>query len=71
VRRYVEVSDTGIVVEYDRGEIHIALEPETERKLGAMTLPQTWVSFEFHNLSKAQRSFFLERFNLAFLRGGG
>ena len=65
------VSDTGAILEYDKGQIHIALAPETKRKIGAVTLPRTWVSFEFRNLSKSQRLFFLERFNLAFQRGGG
>jgi hypothetical protein len=36
-----------------------------------MKLPRTWVSLEFRSLSKAQRTLFLERFDLAFHRGGG
>ena len=65
------VSDSGAILAYDSGEIHIALGPENERQLGLMKLPQTWVSLEFRNLSKAQRAIFLERFDLAFHRGGG
>jgi hypothetical protein len=65
------VSDSGAIVEYDSGEIHIALGPESQRQLGLMKLPRTWVSLEFRNLSKAQRALFLERFDLAFHRGGG
>ena len=65
------VSDSSAIVEYDSGEIHIALGTESQRQLGLMKLPQTWVSLEFRNLSKAQRAIFLERFDLAFHRGGG
>ena len=65
------VSDSGATLAYDSGKIHIALGPESQRQLGLMKLPQTWVSLEFHNLSKAQRALFLERFDLAFQRGGG
>ena len=66
-----QVSDSGAILEYDSGEIHIGLGPESQRQLGLMKLPQTWVSLEFRNLSKAQRAMFLERFDLAFHRGGG
>ena len=66
-----KVSDSSAIVEYDPGEIHIALGTESQRQLGLMKLPQTWVSLEFRNLSKAQRVNFLERFDLAFHRGGG
>jgi len=65
------VSDMGATVEYDSGEVRIVLGPEGERKLGSITLPRTSVSLEFLNLSKAQRVHFLERFDLAFHRGGG
>ena len=66
-----QVSDSGAILEYDSGEIRIGLGPESQRQLGLIKLPQTWVSLEFHNLSKAQRMLFLERFDLAFRRGGG
>ena len=64
-------SDTDAIVEYDSGEVRVVLGPEGERKLGSIMLPRTSVSLEFHNLSKAQRGQFLERFDLAFRRGGG
>ena len=66
-----QVSDSGAILEYDSGEIHIGLGPESQRQLGLIKLPQTYVSLEFRNLSKAQRAIFLERFDLAFHRGGG
>ena len=66
-----QVSDSGAILEYDSGEIHIELGSESQRQLGLIKLPQTWVSLEFRNLSKAQRTLFLERFDLAFRRGGG
>ena len=65
------VSDNGAILEYDSGEIHIVLEPESQRQLGLIKLPQTWVSLNFHNLSESQRRLFLKRFDLAFRRGGG
>lgn len=65
------VSDSGAILEYDSGEVHISLGPESQRQLGLMKLPKTCVSLEFRNLSKAQRAIFLERFDLAFHRGGG
>ena len=65
------VSDSGAVLEYDSGEVRISLGPEGERRLGSMALPRTMVSLEFRDLSEEQRTFFLERFDLAFRRGGG
>ena len=65
------VSDMGATVEYDSGEVRIVLGSEGERILGSMTLPRISVSLEFRNLSKARRANFLERFDLAFHRGGG
>ena len=66
-----QVNDSGAILEYDSGEIRIVLGPEGERKLGLITLPRTSVALEFHNLSELQRGQFLERFNIAFRRGGG
>ena len=65
------VSDMGATVEYDSGQVRIVLGSEGERILGSMTLPRTSVSLEFRNLSNVQRALFLERFDLAFRRGGG
>ncbi len=66
-----QVTDKGVVVAYDSGEIRIGLGPESERQLGSINLARTWVSLEFHNLSDEQQNRFLERFDLAFHRGGG
>ena len=65
------VSDSGAVLEYDSGEVCISLGPEGERRLGSMIVPRTTVSLEFRDLSEEQRTVFLERFDLAFRRGGG
>ena len=49
----------------------ISLGPEECRRLGALALPETEVRLRFEGFSEQQRQAFLERFDLAFRRGGG
>ncbi len=41
------------------------------RKIALLEIPATTVRFEFSGYTPAQRQAFLERFDLAFQRGGG
>ena len=65
------VHDSGAVLEYYSGKICISLEPEEERRIGSIRLPRTEVLIEFFDLSDKQQTNFLDRFDLAFRRGGG
>jgi len=49
----------------------IDLGPERERHLGALRLPVTDVQFRFSGFDQASFKAFIERFDLAFQRGGG
>lgn len=49
----------------------ISLGPEQCRRLGALALPDTEVRLRFEGFSHQERQAFLERFDLAFRRGGG
>ena len=61
----------GGVVRHPAGEIRIGLQQEPERRIAALSLPVLLVSFRFSGLDRAQRATFMERFDLAFHRGGG
>jgi hypothetical protein len=49
----------------------LELGPERERRLGALCLPVTDVQFRFSGFDQASFKAFIERFDLAFQRGGG
>ena len=49
----------------------ISLGPEQSRRLGALALPETEVRLRLEGFSVQERQAFLERFDLAFRRGGG
>jgi hypothetical protein len=49
----------------------ISLGPEQSRRLGALALPETEVRIRLEGFSGQERQAFLERFDLAFRRGGG
>ena len=59
------------VVDHPQGCVSICLQPTTQRKLGALSLPATPVEFRFSGLDEAARRQFLERFERYFQRGGG
>ena len=61
----------GVVLRHPAGEIRIDLQPGPERRIAALRLPVLLVSFRFSGLDRAQRATFMERFDLAFHRGGG
>jgi hypothetical protein len=49
----------------------ISLGPERSRRLGALALPETEVRLSLEGFSREERLAFLDRFELAFRRGGG
>ncbi len=65
------IRDDAIEVGLDPGRVRIELGPERARAIASLRIPYTEVSFEFHDLSDAQREAFMTRFELYFRRGGG
>ena len=53
------------------GQVTITLAPETTRKLGLLEFPVTTVTMEFHDFSPSGQAAFLQRFDLAYQKGGG
>lgn len=52
-------------------QLRIELGPEQRHRLGSLILPRTRVRLIFKGFSDTARRAFLERFDLAFRRGGG
>lgn len=53
------------------GFVRIRMGPEGERRIALLKLPVTWIYFKFDNVSSADRTAFMQRFELYFRRGGG
>jgi len=51
--------------------LRIELGPERWHSLGSLTLPRTRVRLVFEGFSEQARQAFLDRFDLAYRRGGG
>ena len=60
----VEARRAGRCVEIDVG-------PESKRRLGALELPITRISINLSGFGAEEEAAFLERFDLAYRRGGG
>lgn len=60
----IEIGDTG-------GSVTLRLAPEGQRHLGLLRLPVTEVEFEFRAVDEAAITAFMQRFELAYRRGGG
>ena len=65
------ITNDGVLIDYDGGEIDIILRKEGRRRIAAMSLPRPEVRFNFSRLSSSQRKKFFYRFDLAYRRGGG
>ena len=66
-----EVSEQSIQVTMETGIINILLMQETTRKIGALELPITHITFNFENTSHEETQKFIEKFDLAYQKGGG
>lgn len=53
------------------GKIKITLAETTERRIAALSIPQTRVTFDFGGLDVEARETFMTRFDRYFHRGGG
>ena len=60
-----------VSMELDRGSLVIRLGAERVRRIAALRLPFTVVSFAFEGVGEIERERFMERFDLGFRRGGG
>ncbi|MEN8129184.1 MAG: hypothetical protein ABFS45_03095 [Pseudomonadota bacterium] len=68
---HYRIRGRSIRIEHPAGEIHIQLQPTTERRIAALAIPLTPVEFTFYGLNDAQRRLFMQQFNRHFQRGGG
>ena len=60
-----------VVVDYGDRRITIVLGPQQVRRIAMLEIPYTILHFSFDGFSPAQRTEFMDRFNLYFRRGGG
>jgi len=65
------VEDSRIELSDATRRVLITLGPERTRVLGSLVLPETEVRLRFEGFCERDREAFLERFDLAFRRGGG
>ena len=66
-----EISDLSIHIKFLSGSINIQLMPEITRKIAALELPVTCMTFYVENITQDQMQDFLDRFYLAYQKGGG
>ena len=69
-RPFVVSGDTIFIGESPQS-ITLRLSAEGQRRLGLLRLPVTTVAFEFHGFDDIAIGKFMQRFELAFRRGGG
>lgn len=69
--RPFDMSEQGVLVTLNNGRLKITLAPQTDRTIGALTLPVTRIAFEFENCTDAERRQFFEGFDLVYQKGGG
>ncbi len=69
---HYQISDSMITVMGQRsGSLTIKLGPQQERRIAALILPMTPVSFEFSQVAQAKIKAFMDNFQRHFQRGGG
>ncbi|OGT72744.1 MAG: hypothetical protein A2W76_00840 [Gammaproteobacteria bacterium RIFCSPLOWO2_12_47_11] len=66
-----KISDHAIEVKLTSGHIKIRLMPETTRRIGALELPVTNMTFHFENTVQDEMQDFFSKFNMAYQKGGG
>lgn len=66
-----EISGNYIHIADDPGSILIKLEQETSRMIASLRLPVTHLTLEFQNHNDEEIRRFLQRFDLAYQKGGG
>lgn len=69
-RGFTREADT-ILVSDGSQRIRIRLAAEEERKLASLSLPRTRVSLELDGFTEDSAKQFIERFDLAYRKGGG
>lgn len=69
-RTFVVRGDTIVIGEFPQS-ITLHLSAEGQRRLGLLRLPVTNVAFEFHGFDDIAIGEFMQRFELAYRRGGG
>ncbi len=65
------IDDSGITIQEGAGQVRILYSKERQRRLGALRLPVTTLSFSFSGLSELEIQHFMRRFDLSFRRSGG
>lgn len=65
------VEDSRLELSAPPRRVLITLGTERTRTLGSLVLPETEVRLRFEGFHEGEREVFLERFDLAFRRGGG
>ena len=66
-----DITGNSIRVKLGSGALQIKLAPEGARKSGSLVLPVTHVTFYFENTGEIERRKFIDRFYLAYQKGGG
>ena len=61
----------GADIPVGQGTVAIRMGKESERRIALLKLPVTQISFTFAQVSAAERSEFMQHFELYFRRGGG
>ena len=59
------------VLSHKNRRVEIKLKPSSDRKIGGLTLPVTFVELSFFEHSQEQKDAFMLRFKRYFHRGGG
>ena len=65
------INGNKIFVSGDKQSVEISLGEQTSRKLGNLKLPATIITIELTGYSIEEQEVFLQRFDLAYQRGGG
>ncbi len=67
----IAMREDGADIPVGEGSLRIRMGPEGERRIALLKLPVTRIYFKFDNVSGAERTAFMQRFELYFRRGGG
>ncbi len=65
------IDDKEITIQEGDGIVRILYSKERQRRIGALILPVTFLSFSFSDLNETEINRFMQRFDLSFRRGGG
>ena len=68
---HFKIAGHSIRVKMQSGSVEIQLMPETKRKIGALFVPVTHLTFQFINTAQDEMQLFSNKFNHAYHKGGG